>query len=102
MIDRDFNRRMLRTVLTVTAVALVLTVMYLARSAMILIYVSGLIAMGFSPLVRVIQRPQRGPHVPRTFAILVIYLTIVAVVVLLGMMVVPPLVDQATSLWAHL
>jgi predicted PurR-regulated permease PerM len=61
-------------------------------------------AMGFSPLVRVIERPRRAGgrrRVPRVFAILVIYLAILGVVVLVGLMVVPPLIDQASTLWAN-
>src|SRR5262249_49420020 len=41
-------------------------------------------------------------RVPRVFAILMIYLAIVSVVVLVGLMVVPPLVDQASALWSQL
>jgi predicted PurR-regulated permease PerM len=48
---------MLQTVATVTAVLLVLAVLYVARDALMLIYISALIAMGFSPLVGLIQRP---------------------------------------------
>jgi predicted PurR-regulated permease PerM len=69
-----------------------------------LIYVSALTAMGFSPLVRIIERPRAGNGarvVPRWLAILAIYLSIVGVIVILGLMVVPPLVAQAVSLWAR-
>ena len=71
---------MVRTVLTVTAVVLIVAVLFAAREALMLIYVSALIAMGFSPLVRVIERPRKGKtkrRVPRVFAILVIYLAII-------------------------
>ena len=46
-----------------------------------LIYVSALIAMGFSPIVRVIERPANAARarVPRSFAILVIYLIVIIV-----------------------
>ena len=97
--DREYTHRMVRTVLTVTAVALVVAVLYAARDALMLIYVSVLIAMGFSPLVRVIERKERRHRVPRVLAILVIYLAIIGVVVLVGVIVVPPLIDQATALW---
>lgn len=100
--DRDFTRRLFQTVLTVAAVALLLAVMWAAREALMLIYVSALIAMGFSPLVRWIERPRtrRGPgRIPRWLAILSIYLTVVAVIALVGLMVIPPLVAQGSSLW---
>jgi predicted PurR-regulated permease PerM len=101
MSDRDYTQRMVRTVLTVTAVALVVAVLYAAREALMLIYVSALIAMGFSPLVQWIQR--RKGHakrrVPRVLAILAIYLAIIGVAVLVGVIVIPPLIDQASTMW---
>jgi predicted PurR-regulated permease PerM len=103
--DRDYRRRMIQTVLTVAGVGILLAVLWAAREALMLLYVSALIAMGFSPLVKLIERPRRrGGHrgVPRWLAILVIYAAIVAVVVLIGLMVIPPLVAQAESLWARL
>jgi len=102
--DHEFRRRMLETVLTVAAVALVLAAAWAAREALMLVYVSALIAMGFSPLVSLIEQQQateRRP-IPRWFAILIIYLAIVAVLVLIGLMVIPPLVAQAEALWTRL
>jgi predicted PurR-regulated permease PerM len=104
MSDKEFTGRMLETVFTVAAVIIVLAAMWAAREALMLIYVSAIIAMGFSPLVRLIEQPRnsrRGSGVPRTLAILVIYLTIVAVVVLVFLLVVPPLIEQARELWGR-
>ena len=39
--EREFTRRMLQTVLTVTAAVIVLAVVWAARSALMVIYVSG-------------------------------------------------------------
>src|SRR5207244_1601209 len=101
--DREFTRRMVKTVVTVTAVLLALAVLYAAREAMMLIYISALIAMGFSPLVGLIQHPNNGRiRVSRTFAILAIYLAIVVALVLLALAVVPPAVAQGRELWARL
>jgi predicted PurR-regulated permease PerM len=101
MSDREYTRRMVRTVLTVTAIALAIAVLYAAREALMLIYVSALIAMGFSPLVKWIER--RKGHakrrVPRVLAIFVIYLAIIGVAVLVGVIVIPPLIDQASTMW---
>ena len=101
--EQQFNRRMLRTVLTVAGVAVLLAALWTARSALMLIYVSAIIAMGFSPLVRIIERGPKTSRrrVPRTLAILALYLVIVGTVVLAGLMVVPPLVDQAIELWGR-
>jgi predicted PurR-regulated permease PerM len=105
--DRDFSRRMVRTVLTVAAVAIVVAALWVARAALMLIYVSALIAMGFSPMVRVADRPRgatarKRVRVRRTLAILAIYLGIIGVFVLVGLTVIPPLVDQAGQLWTRL
>ena len=54
--DREFTGRMVQTVFTVTAVVIVAAMMWGAREALMIIYVSAIIAMGFSPLVRVIER----------------------------------------------
>ena len=56
--DRDFTRRMLQTVATVAGVAILLAVLWAARDALLLVYVSALIAMGLSPLVKLIERPR--------------------------------------------
>ena len=102
--ERDFRRRMLETVLTVAGVAIAIATLWAAREALMLVYVSALIAMGFSPIVVVIeQRHARGRRkVPRWLAILIIYLAILGVIVLVGLMVIPPLVAQAESLWTKL
>jgi predicted PurR-regulated permease PerM len=96
---------MIQTVLTVAGVAILLAVLWAAREALMLVYVSSLIAMGFSPLVKLIERPRPGigrRRLPRWLAILVIYASIVAIVVLVGLMIIPPLVAQGESLWAKL
>jgi predicted PurR-regulated permease PerM len=100
--DREFTRRLLQTVATVTAVVLVLAVLYAARDALMLIYISALIAMGFSPLVGLIQHPNHARiRVSRTFAILAIYLAIVGGVLLLALAVIPPAIAQGGELWAR-
>src|SRR3954464_2580276 len=103
--DGDFTRRMLQTVATVTGVAVLLAVLWAARDALLLVYVSALIAMGLSPLVKLIERPRNQGttrRVPRWLAILAIYAVLVAAVVFIGLLVIPPLVAQAASLWAKL
>jgi len=102
--DRDFRRRMFETVLTVAGVAIFLATLWAAREALMLVYISALIAMGFSPIVQLIeQRHATGRRrVPRWFAILILYAAIVGILVLLGLMVIPPLVAQAEALWTRL
>ena len=103
--DRDFTHRMLQTVGTVTGVAILLALLWEARDALLLVYVSALIAMGLSPLVKLIERPDRQGktrRVPRWLAILAIYAVLVAMVVFVGLLVIPPLVSQGAALWARL
>src|SRR5262245_39714681 len=93
---------MVQTVFTVAAVCVLLVALWAAREAILLIYISALIAMGFSPLVRVIEQPSaagRRGRVPRGLAILAIYIAIVGAFVLVALMVIPPLVAQGTALW---
>jgi predicted PurR-regulated permease PerM len=97
--DREFTRRLLEAVATIAVTVILFAVLWAAREALLLIYVSALMAMGFSPIVHVLER-LRG--VPRWLAILVIYLAIIIVLVLIGLMIIPPLVAQAASLWAKM
>ncbi|HEX4346645.1 MAG TPA: AI-2E family transporter [Vicinamibacterales bacterium] len=102
MPDSEFNRRLLRTVITVSGAVIVLATLWAARDALIFIYVSALMAMGFSPLVRLIERSGktgRGRRVPRVLAILSIYLAVLGAFALIAMLVIPALIDQATALW---
>jgi predicted PurR-regulated permease PerM len=76
---------------------------YLVRDVLLLIYVSGLLAIGFSPIIRLIERQKVLPigtqRFPRWLAILVLYLFILGTLTGIGFMIVPPLVDQAQQLW---
>jgi predicted PurR-regulated permease PerM len=102
--DRDFTRRMVQTVATVAGVGILLAILWVARDAVLLVYISALLAMGLSPLVKIIERRREGTtrRVPRWLAILSIYAVLVAVVVLIGLLVLPPLVAQGSALWAKL
>ena len=98
---------MLETVATVVGIAILLAILWGAREALLLVYVSCLIAMGFSPLVKQIERPhpptgERGKRrVPRWLAILSIYIVIMAAVAMVGLLVIPPLISQGSALWAQ-
>ncbi len=80
-------------------------VLYQVRSVLLLAYVSGLFAMGISPLVQMIERQRLipiGARLPRWLAILIIYAVILGAIVLIGASVIPPLVEQAEELWRTL
>jgi predicted PurR-regulated permease PerM len=76
---------------------------YLVRGVLLLIYISGLLAIGFSPIVRLIERQRLLPvgtrRFPRWLAILVLYLAIIGVITAIGFLVFPPLIQQAQELW---
>jgi predicted PurR-regulated permease PerM len=102
--DQQFTRRMLQTVFTAAGVVVLMAALWAAREALLLIYISALIAMGFSPLVRLIERGPKYQRysTPRWFAILAVYLVVVSIFVFVGLLVIPPLVAQATALWAKM
>jgi predicted PurR-regulated permease PerM len=77
----------------------------LVRQVLLLVYVSALLAVGFGPLVRLIERQRVvpiGTRLPRWAAILVLYVTILGTLAALGAVVVPPLVRQAREFVTHL
>ena len=75
--------------------------LYLAFDAVLLVYTSVLLAIGFGPIVRVVERRPSG-RLPRWLAILTVYLVIVAMLTIAGFLVIPPLVRQAQELWTAL
>jgi predicted PurR-regulated permease PerM len=76
---------------------------YLARGALLLIYISVLLAIGFGPIVRWLELHPilrlGARRAPRWLAILVVYLTIVGTLTIAGILVVPPLIAQSEELW---
>jgi len=80
---------------------LVVWAMYLASNALLIVYISVLLAIGFGPVVHTLQH-QLAPgaqRAPRWLAILIVYVTIVGVLTVVGLLVIPPLIDQAQELW---
>ena len=91
--------------MTALAVAIIWAA-FLVREVLLLIYMSGLLAIGFSPIVRLIERQRALPigtrRFPRWLAILILYLFIIGVLVGIGFLIVPPLVHQTRQLWGAL
>ena len=87
-------------------VVILLWAAYLVRDVLLLIYISGLLAIGFSPIVRLIERQRFLPigtgRFPRWLAILILFLFIIGTLTGIGFLVVPPLVHQAQQLWRAL
>ena len=90
----------------VALTVIVLWSAYLVRGVLLLLYISGLLAVGFSPIVRVIERQKALPigtrRFPRWLAILILYIAILGTLTAIGALVFPPLIDQAQQLGAAL
>jgi len=86
-------------VFCVAAAAVLLWVLYQVREALLLVYVSALFAIGFSPVVRQLEHQRLlaigARRVPRWLAILIVYVAILGVLAGVGAIIVPPLVRQA-------
>ena len=79
----------------------------LIRSTLVTVYISALFAMGISPLVRMIERQTRDSRSARAIAALARHPASStrrssAPSSAIGMIVIPPLVDQAEELWRTL
>jgi predicted PurR-regulated permease PerM len=89
------------TVLTIA----IMWALYEARGALLLIYVAAVVAIGLSPLVSTLERREdrlTGNRVPRWLAILAIYLLILAVLIGIGVLVIPPLAAQMREMWGRI
>ena len=100
----DFKPLILWTIAMTAAAVIILWGAYQVRSVLLILYISGLLAIGFSPIVRLIERQSSLPigsrRFPRWLAILLLYLAIIGVLTLVGVLVLPPLIDQAQAFWA--
>jgi len=76
--------------------------LYLVRSALTLVYLSLMLALGISPAISWLERqPWFGAKrkTPRWAAVLAFYLTAAVVLVGIYLIVVPPFIAQAGDLW---
>ena len=97
-----------RALIRYTLVGLALTVgicwtLWEVSDALVLVYISALMAIGLSPLVNAIERKRlMRQQVPRWAAILVIYLSIIGAIIGVGILVIPAVVTQARDLATEL
>lgn len=97
-------RGLIRYAIVMVALAvIVLWCAYIVRDALLLVYVSAILAIGFSPIVRIIEKQKLLPigstRFPRWLAILMLYLAIIGTVGLTLFLIFPPLVRQSQALW---
>lgn len=89
------------TVFFVAAIAVAL--LYFLRNVLIVLYVSMLLAIGFSPAVHWLEHRLAGrQRIPRWAAILVLYVTGLSAIALLLALVLPPMGRQMAELWQRL
>ena len=99
----DDDVSFVRKVAIVSAAVVLLAGLYVARHALVLIYLALLLATAMSPLVRKIERNALRPigrfRVPRTLAILLLYVVVLGGLAGIAAAVTVPLASQARQLW---
>jgi predicted PurR-regulated permease PerM len=101
MSPQSEHRRIAWAVVALLAGVVALWTLYAIRDALLIIYVSSLLAIGFSPAVRWLERQHlvgKG-GLPRWAANLVLYFGVLTVLTMLLAIALPPLVAQASELW---
>jgi predicted PurR-regulated permease PerM len=96
-------RRLIAWTITMAALAVVLLwALYQVRQVLLLIYISALFAIGFAPIVRVVERQRMLPsgrrRFPRWLAILILYLAIICTFIGVALASFRPLATQARAL----
>lgn len=97
------SRSLIRYALAGAVVTVILAwALYLAREAVLLIYLSAVVAIGLGPIVGAIERTALFGgriHLKRWQAILLLYVLLLGLLVGVAMLIVPPLASQASELW---
>jgi predicted PurR-regulated permease PerM len=88
------TRTVVRIFLSVALLVVAMYVVYLVRGPLMLVFISAFLAVALGPPVDVLVR--RGVH--RAAAILGVYVAILAAIVGVGLLVVPPIVTQVEAL----
>jgi predicted PurR-regulated permease PerM len=88
------TRQIARVFFTIAALAIFLYVLYVVRAVVILVFVAGFLAIALGPPVDFVQRL----GLKRSFAIILVYLGIAASIFGVGLLIVPPVVDQVNGL----
>jgi predicted PurR-regulated permease PerM len=86
-------RAILRIVLIIVGVVLCLYLLYLLRRPITWILIATFLAVALAPAVNTLNR-----HMRRGFAIALVYLGLLAAVVALGLLLIPPVVSQINKL----
>jgi predicted PurR-regulated permease PerM len=88
------TRQIARVFFTVAALAIFLYLLYVVRGVLVLVFVAAFLAIALGPPVAFMQRLRFR----RGFAILAVYIEIAAGIFGIGLLIVPPIVDQVNGL----
>jgi predicted PurR-regulated permease PerM len=93
-----------QAVATLLIGVVILWTLYSIRGALLVIYVSALLALGFTPIVRSLERQRfvGAGRLPRWIAILVLYFGLLGIAGAVVAVMLPPLVRQASALGREL
>ena len=86
-------RAIVRIIVTVVAVAAALGLLFLLRDVVVMVVIAAFLAVALGPAVDVFQRRR----VPRGLAIVLVYVTILLLIVGVGLLIVPPVVDEVDA-----
>jgi len=89
------TRSIVKVFFTLVALVAFVYVLYLVRSVVLLVFIAGFLAVALGPAVDFLSS---RVHLPRAGAILLLYLCIVGAIVGVGLLVVPPVVEQVDQL----
>lgn len=98
------QRLVIRGVIAFLAGVAALWILYSIRGALLVIYISGLLALGFTPMIRSLERQRLigWRRLPRWAAILVVYFGLLALIGATIAIILPPLLGQTSQLWRDL
>lgn len=104
-VTRHSDQRLIaRAVATLLVGVVLLWLLYSIRGALLIIYISSLLALGFTPMIRTLERTRfvGAGRLPRWAAILIVYFGLLTLIATVAAVVLPPLASQATQLWRDL
>jgi predicted PurR-regulated permease PerM len=101
---RRDDRLITRAVVTLLVGVVVLWTLYTIRGALLILYISGLLALGVSPIIRRLERLLLfgAFRVPRWAAILILYFGLVGLGAAVVAITLPVLLAQAAELWQEI
>jgi predicted PurR-regulated permease PerM len=82
--------------------AIAVALLYFLRNVLLVLYVSTLLAIGFSPAVTWLERHAFAARLPRWVAILILYVSGLTVMTVLLAVILPQLGRQMAELWQNL